>query len=230
MAVLSAFQRASLPASCMYIAGKSRRISESSTRKYSSIARFKNCLFTFKVALFKNYCFLRRRKKKKRPHVYPIACTPPTAPAWPTHISILHLSILQDTATESTTTNKACSDPSRGKCLSCTPHSEPQKVHVWMVSLLWQMRSLVPAICRHMRQKDDKLWARRFLHDARAEECCLWILCQREVHECKMHGLPPTRPLGWIVNRRTWEDINGSDLHVVKDTLYLYIDASYIQQ
>lgn len=106
----------------------------------------------------------------------------------------------------------------------------PKKVHVWMVSLLWQMRSLVPAICRHMRQKDDKLWARRFLHDARAEECCLWILCQREVHECKMHGLPPTRPLGWIVNRRTWEDINGSDLHVVKDTLYLYIDASYIQQ
>lgn len=112
----------------------------------------------------------------KNSHVYPIACTPPTAPAQPT-LSLFNLSILQSTA-EQTTTNQACSDPSRGKCLSCTQHSESQEMHVRMVSLLRQMRPPVPAVCGHLRQKDDKLWAKRILHDACTEECHLWILCK----------------------------------------------------
>jgi hypothetical protein len=149
-------------------------------------------------------------KSNNNHHVRPIACTAPTSPAWPTLIPLLHLSILQST-TESTTSNQACSDPSSRKPLSRTQHAEPQEVHVRMVSLLWQMRPPIPAICEHMRQKDDELWAKWLLHNASTKECHLWILCQREMHKRKMHGLPQTRPLGWVLNRTSWEYACGLD-------------------
>lgn len=82
-----------------------------------------------------------------------------------------------------------------------------------VVSLLWQMRPLVPAICGHMRQKDDKLWQKWILHDAGTEERYLWVLCQREVHKCEMHGLSQTGPLGWILNSTAWENACNSDLN-----------------
>lgn len=73
MSVLSAFQRALLPYEA-YITTKSCSISESSTNNYSSIALFKHrslqllkknpYSFAFRVAFFKNYYYLERKKKE----------------------------------------------------------------------------------------------------------------------------------------------------------------------
>lgn len=114
-------------------------------------------------------------------------------------------------------TNSCCH-----KSFSYIQQSKPRLVPVWIVLLLWQLRSFIPKISTQVRSKKGTFWANCLLQVSRTSTSCLWILRQ-----CEMWRLQSTRPVG---NTLSADIMSMLDVPTAVDTACKGIDAQQFRR